>query len=118
MIVRANLQAVANAKIAEWTGNPADAETFTVPLYDAGGVVRAYWCDWNMGATRNDVQAFVAHLLATTNLDANDLTIRNGLVAIGSRKALIFDADVISPEAALAHLNLFLSPSSTDETIV
>jgi hypothetical protein len=110
MIVRANLQAAANTKIAEWTGNEADLDTFTVPLYDAGGVIRAYWCDWNMDATRRDVQAFVAHLLATTSLDANDLTIRDGAVALGTRKALIFDADKIAPAAVLAHLGLQLEP--------
>ena len=110
MIVRANLREAANTKISEWTGREADANTFHVPLYDAGGVIRAYWCDWNMSATRHDVAAFVAHLLATTTLDANDLTIRDGLVTLGTRKALIFDADKVSPARVLAHLGLQLEP--------
>jgi len=115
MIVRANLQSAANTKIAEWTGIEADAETFTVPLYDGGGVIRAYWCDWNMDATRRDVAAFVQHLLATTSLDASDLTIRTGAVALGTRKALIFDADKIAPADVLAHLNLLLAPPTTPD---
>jgi len=115
MIVRANLQAAANQKISEWTGNDADANTFTVPLFDGTGVTRAYWCDWNMDATRRDVAAFVAHLLATTSLDANDLTIRDGLVSLGTRKALIFDADKIAPADVLAHLNLLLAPPTTPD---
>ena len=110
MIVRANIRDAANEKIAEWTGIEADVNTFTVPLYDGAGTIRAYWCDWNMDACRRDVQAFVAHLLATTSLDANDLTIRDGAVALGTRKALIFDADKIAPAAVLAHLGLQLEP--------
>ena len=115
MIVRASLRDAANTKISEWTGNPADGGadglgTFNVPLYDAGGVIRAYWCDWNMAATKHDVAAFVAHLLATTTLDANDLTIRDGLVTLGTRKALIFDADKVSPARVLTHLGLQLEP--------
>lgn len=109
MIVRAALRDAANAKIAEWTGNPADANTFHVPLYNATGTVVAYWCDWNMSATRHDVAKFVQHLLATTQLDATDLTIRDGLVALGARRALIFDADKVAPAAVLAHLGLQLS---------
>jgi len=110
MIVRANIRDAANQKISEWTGNEADLNTFTVPLYDGTGTIRAYWCDWNMDATRRDVAAFVAHLLATTTLDASDLTIRTGAVALGTRKALIFDAGKIAPAAVLAHLGLQLEP--------
>lgn len=110
MIVRAALRDAANQRIAEWSGNPADANTFTIPLHNAQGQVVAYWCDWNMAATKNDVQAFVAHLLATTTLDATDLTIRDGLVAIGTRKALVFDADRVPPASVLAHLGLRLEP--------
>jgi hypothetical protein len=106
MIVRSTVQEAANQRIAEWTGREADARTFTVPLYNNTGTVVAYWCDWNMSATRHDVAAFVAHLLATTNLDADDLTIRTGLVQIGTRKALIFDADRVPPPTVLTHLSL------------
>jgi hypothetical protein len=110
MIVRAAYQAAANAAISGFTGRQADALTFTVPLYTGTGTIVAYWCDWNMPATKRDVQAFVAYLLANTQLDADDLTIRDGAVAIGTRKALIFDADRIAPSAVLAHLGLQLEP--------
>jgi hypothetical protein len=108
MIVRANLQAIVNEKIAEWTGTHADDQTFTVPLYNAQNEIIAYWCDWSMSATGHDVQSFVQYLLANTSLDADDITLREGAVGIGSRKALIFDAEKISPEAVLTHLNLQL----------
>jgi hypothetical protein len=108
MIVRAAYRDAANTKISEWSGNPADANTFHVPLFNAQGTIVAYWCDWNMSATRHDVAQFVQYLLANSQLDATDLTIREGLVSIGTKKALIFDADRVSPAAVLAHLGLKL----------
>jgi len=110
MIVRAAHQATANQRIAEWTKNDADALTFTIPLYNGSGTTVAYWCDWNMDATRHDVAKFVQHLLATTSLDATDLQLRTGLVSIGTRKALIFDANRVAPSAVLAHLSLSTEP--------
>ena len=110
MIVRAAHRDAANTHIANWSGNPADANTFHVPLYNGSGTIVAYWCDWNMAATRHDVAAFVQYLLANSNLDATDLTIRDGLVSIGTRKALIFDADRVSPAAVLTHLSLSPNP--------
>jgi hypothetical protein len=110
MIVRAAVQEAANTRIAEWTGNPADALTFTVPLYNAQGTIVAYWCDWNMDATRHDVIQFVQHLINTTSLDAEDVELRTGLIQIGTKKALIFDADRVAPAAVLAHLGLQLEP--------
>ncbi len=58
-------QAAANAAVAAATGNPADAYTFTVPRYDAQGVVTAYVASWDMVATGHNLQAILAAVTPT-----------------------------------------------------
>lgn len=43
-------QAAANAAVAAFTGNPADALTFTVPRYDNQGTIVAYVASWDLDA--------------------------------------------------------------------
>ena len=54
----------ANQAVAEATGNPADALTFTVPRYTSQGVLECYVCSWDMVATGHDLAAILAAVQA------------------------------------------------------
>lgn len=57
-------QAAANAAVAAATGNPADAQTWTVPRYDNMGNIVAYICSWDMVATGHDLAQILAAVQA------------------------------------------------------
>lgn len=110
IILRENLCDQANTAIAERTGNPADALTFTNPLLRNGNPV-ARWCCWNFADRNYTPQQVAAKLQQALGLTSDEVLTRDAAGQapnLATTRMVVFDADRTNPQRVLDYLALDL----------
>ena len=109
MILRENLCDQANEAIADRTGNPANADTFTNPVYRNGNPV-ARWCCWEFADRPYTAEQVVTKLAQTLGLTGDEVLTRDSATGtppdLSTVRMVAFDADRVNPQRVLDYLNL------------
>lgn len=120
IILRAALVDAANTAIAERTGNPADAQTFTNPVLRNGNPV-AYWCGWDFAHRSYTAAQVAAKLQQTLGLTDDEVLTRQDVTGqapnLSTVRMVAFDADRVSPQQVLDYLDLTLPDPPTRPTV-
>lgn len=109
IILRESLCDQANDAIAERTGNPADALTFTNPVLRNGNPV-GRWCCWNFAHRNYTARQVAAKLQQTLGLTDDEVLTRADVTGnppnLATVRMVAFDADRVDPQQVLDYLNL------------
>lgn len=109
--LRADHQAAANTAVAERTGNPADDQTFTVPLYRPNGNVVGYIANWNFAARSYTVEQIASKLADALGLSASQVATRDTAqgMAIQDIEAAVFNVADVTVSQFLDYFSLSLT---------
>lgn len=113
IILRESLCDQVNAAIAARTGNPADVNTFRLPVYRNSNQV-GRWTSWNFQSRRYTAAQVVNRIQTLLDLNDDELLTRQdtmGSVDLSQTRMVVFDAERIDPEQVLSFLELSRSPS-------
>lgn len=109
IILRENLCDQANTAIAERTGNPANALTFTNVLLRNGNPV-ARWCCWNFAGRNYTPAQVVQKLQQALGLTDDEVLTRQDVNGqppnLATVRMVAFDADRVNPQRVLDYLGL------------
>lgn len=109
--IRAAHQSTANTAVAERTGNPADDQTFTTPLYRPNGTIVGYIANWNMAGRSYNEEQIAAKLADALGLTAGQVATRSTVqgMVIQDIEAVVFNTANVTVDRFLEHFSLSLS---------
>ncbi|MFG0329844.1 MAG: hypothetical protein ACF8PN_08105 [Phycisphaerales bacterium] len=120
MSVRHDLVDGARQALADYTGNPADADALSAPVAVAtpGPYTIGCMCNWNLAGTYDDAE-LTEHVATMLGLDPSQVATRDTLdqVSLVDLGAVTFNADVHSIDEILDEYGLYLIDSGPDGDI-
>jgi hypothetical protein len=101
IVIRAAFAEQANELIGQHI--PGGEHTFTVPLYDSNGVIRAYWCNWDFAATGHDPESLITRFVSAMGFTVDDVAVRSNTTGadLSTRKMAVFNEEFVSPQQFL-----------------